>query len=142
MLLAPRTRVTKGKLGGKPFLFNPSAFHDSLPVQYNQIASAGISYPLLSYGGGQQRQVSFSLYLTDQVQPGITKEFIAHLHSYLPPSGKGYQFKAPPTIQFAFGWFVKDCKLAGMEIDYTAFSPDLQPIEATVQLTLLIIDIE
>jgi hypothetical protein len=140
MLLVPRNRVTKGKLGGKSFLFNPSAFHDNLAVQYNQISSAGISYPILTYGGGVQRDLSFTLYLNDALQPGITKEWAAHIHTFLPPSQQGFQFKAPPIIQFAFGWFVKDCYLTAAPIDYTEFSPDLEPTEATINITLLVIE--
>ena len=139
-LLAPRTKLTKGKLGGKPFQFNPDAFHDSIGVTYNQITTAGISYPLLSYGGGAQRQISFTLYLCDRFEKNATKDWIAHLNNFLPPANRkgAYQFVAPKMIQFAFGWFVKDCYLTGMEVDYIDFSPTLQPWEANVNLTLLI----
>lgn len=140
MQLSPRHKVTKAKLGGKSFLYNPSSFHDSISVTYNDLKTAGISYPIMVYGGGERRQITFEIYLNDKVEEGITKSFISHLHSFLPPARKkGYQFVSPKQIQFAFGWFVKDCYLTNMEIDYLAFSPSLQPIEASVQITLAII---
>lgn len=140
MLLAPKTKLTKGKIGGKAFQFNPASFQDNISVTYNPITSAGITYPLLSYGGGEVRQINFELFLCDRFEAGITKSFIAHLHSFLPQANaKGSKrFVAPKKIQFAFGWFVKDCFLAGLDVDYTDFSPTLQPWEATVRVTLTI----
>lgn len=140
MELVPRHKPVKAKLGGLEFLYNPTSFHDSHTVTYNDLKTAGISYPIMTYGGGERRNITFEVYLNDKVKPGITKKFIEHLQSYLPPARKeGYQFVSPKPITFAFGWFVKDCYLTNLEIDYTAFSPDLQPIEATVQITLAVI---
>lgn len=140
MQLVSRDKITKGTLGGRPFLYNPSSFQDSIAVTYNEVKTCGMSYPVPVYGGGEMRTINFDIYLNDKVEPGVTRKFISHLHGYLPPSRKkGYQFKAPPVLIFSFGWFVKDCRLQSMNIDYTAFSPDLQPIEATVNVTLLLI---
>ena len=140
MQLVSREKVTKGTLGGKPFLYNPASFQDSISVNYNEVQTCGMSYPALVYGGGAQRSINFDIYLNDKVEPGITRSFISHLHSYIPPAKKtGYQFKAPKKIVFSFGWFVKECYVQSMEIDYSAFSPQLQPIEATVNITLLLV---
>lgn len=138
--LVPRSKVTKAKLGGKSFLYNPAGFQDTIAVTYNDIKVPGMTYPIMTYGGGERRNISFEIYLTDKVKAGITKDFIAHLNTFLPVAGKaGYQFAAPRTISFAFGWFVKDCWLTNMDTQYTAFSPQLDPIEATVTVTLAII---
>jgi hypothetical protein len=140
MELTPRNYITKASLGGRKFLYNPNALNDSISVTYNDLKTAGISYPIMTYGGGERRPITFDIYLNDKVEEGITESFIAHLHSFVPPARKkGYRFKAPRTIRFAFGWFVKDCYLTNMDISYTAFSPDLRPIEATVTVTLAII---
>lgn len=140
MELVPKHKITKAKLGGKEFLYNPANFHDSQTITFNDLKTAGMSYPIMTYGGGERRTISFEIYLNDKVKAGITKEFIAHLNSYLPTARKtGYQFDSPSSLVFAYGWFVKDCRLINMEIDYTAFTPTLQPMEATVQLTLAVI---
>ena len=140
MQLVSRNKITKGTLGGKPFLYNPSSFQDSTQIVYNEVKTCGMSYPIPVYGGGEQRRITFDIYLNDKVENGITRSFTSHLRGFLPPERKaGYQFKAPKNIIFSFGWFVKECKLQGLDINYTAYSPDLRPIEATVSITLLII---
>lgn len=139
MQLVPNHKITKARLGGKPFLYNPKSFQDTIAVTYNDL-KMGMSYPVMTYGGGDRRTVTFDIYLNDYAEKGITKSFIAHLHSYLPPaSTKGYQFRGAKPISFAFGWFVKDCWLTEMNTNYTKFSPQLEPIEATVTVTLAII---
>lgn len=140
MNLVSRDKITKGTIGGKPFLYNPSSFQDSMGVNYTEVQTCGMSYPVPVYNGGQLRTITFDIYLNDKVEAGITRSFISHLHNYLPPARKtGYQFKAPPSFVFSFGWFVKECRLQKMDIDYTSYSPDLRPIEATVTVTLIII---
>lgn len=140
MELAPRTKVTKGRLGSLTFQFNPSGFVDNIGVNYNELTSAGISYPILTYGGGQTRTVSFTIYFNDKFGSGVTQKSIAILNNYLPPARKtGFQFVSPKSIIFAFGWFVKDCLLQSMQVEYLAFSPDLRPIEANVSVTLIVI---
>ena len=140
MYLVPRDKITKGTFGGKKFLYNPTSFTDTTAITYNEVKTCGMSYPAFVYGGGTARTITFDIYLTDQVEKGITRSFISHMRTFLPPEKKkGYQFKAPKTVVFSFGWFVKECHLQNMDVNYTAFSPELQPIEATVTVTLLII---
>lgn len=140
MFIVSRDKITKGTLGGKPFLYNPTEFSDSTKITYNEVKTCGMSYPAFVYGGGEARVVSFVLYLNDQKEPGITKSYIRHLHSFLPPERKkGYQFKSPKTIMFSFGWYVKECLLEGLDANYLAFSPTLEPIEAEVTVTLKLV---
>jgi Contractile injection system tube protein len=140
MQLSPTSVITKGKLGGMAFMYNPSSYTDSGGVNWNEMQSAGMSYPNLVYGGGRTRQLTFTIYLNDKVQTGITKRFIDNLEKFLPPARtKGYQFISAKTIQFAFGSFVKDCKLADINKEILAFSPQLVPIEANVTVVLNVI---
>lgn len=139
MQLTPRSKITKAKLGGRSFLYNPSSFQDNTSITYNEIKVPGMTYPIFGYGGGNSRTITFDIYLNDKVEAGITQSFISHLRNFIPPERKvGYQFKAPKMISFAFGWYVKDCWLKDININYSAFSPQLDPIEATVTVTLLI----
>lgn len=140
MRLGSAMKVTKGKLGGITFMYNPTAFTDNQGVNWNELTTAGMSYPAYTYGGGKARTITFVIYLNDKVQPKITDTFMRRLEKYLPtPSKKGYLFKAPSTIQFAFGSFVKDCKLVDMNCEVISFSPALVPIEANVSVTLNVI---
>jgi Contractile injection system tube protein len=140
MRLAPRSRITKGKLGGLSFMYNPSTFTDSQSVNWVDLTTAGMTYPEMVYGGGNTRTITFTIFVSDKIQPGITKRFKDHLQKYLPPKrSSAYNFKSPPNIQFAFGWFVVDCKLLTLDFEHTKFSPSLQPIEGNITVTLNVI---
>lgn len=133
-------KITKGKLGGKTFLYNPPEITEDSTVTYNEVKTSGMSYPALVYGGGEVKTISFTIYLNDQKKQGATKDFIKHLDSYLPKERKsGYQFKAPKSLKFAFGWYVKTCRLQSMSKRIIAFSPKLTPIEAEIDVVLAVI---
>lgn len=136
--LAPSTTVTKGKLGGMKFMYNPTTYSDSQSVTYNDQAITGMSYPNIIYQGGNTRTISFVIYLSDKVQNGITEKFIKNLQTYLPKTGLKNRFAAPKKIRFAFGRFVKDCYLVGVEPEPRKFSPSLKMIEANVTVTLIV----
>lgn len=140
MNLVSREKITKGTLGGRSFLYNPTTFQDMTSVTYNSVKTCGMSYPVPVYGGAEMRTVTFTLYLDDQVEAGVTKSFISHLRSFLPPErAVGYQFVTSKKIRFSYGWFVKDCYLQDLSINYTSVSNTLQPISAEVEVTLIII---
>lgn len=144
--LPSRNVVTKARLGGKEFLYNPNEFTDNIGVEYSDIKAPGMSYPIIGYAGGKTRTIQFTIYLNGRdprfknMDEGAeyVKQWIAHLHSYIPPAG-GTQFRSPPRLEFAFGWFVKETLLQDMQIRYKAFTPNLQPLEAEVDITLIII---
>jgi len=150
-LSLPKDFVTPAYLGGhgremKKFIYNPSNFSDSIRVNYKEISSPGISYPVITYAGGATRRISFEIYLNgralgvgDDEGAEKVKEWIAHLHAYLPPAN-GSQFHVPPLIDFSFGWFVKTCVLESMDpIQYQMFTQKLQPLVAIVPVRLIII---
>lgn len=140
MDIVRRDKITKGTLAGKKFLYNPTGFEDNTTVTYNQVRTAGMSYPAFVYGGAEARAINFTIYLNDAVEPGITKSFISHLRNFVPSERKkGFQFKAPKKLIFSFGWYVKECHLENINTRYLAFSPELMPIEAEVDVTLLLI---
>jgi hypothetical protein len=140
MDFAPKYTVTKASLGGMKFLYNPNAITDTESIIYNDLKTAGISYPIQVYGGGDTRIISFDVFLSDKVQAGITKKFIQNLEKYLPPRNKNsYTFKTPSSIRFAYGWLVVDCYLYSLQKNITAFSPSLEPIEATLNVSLKVI---
>lgn len=140
MELVPRTKITKAKLGGKSFQYNPNTYSDKTSTTFNEIKTPGISYPILAYGGGNTRNITFEIYLNDKMEKGVTESFIRHIRAYIPVEAKkGYQFKAPKPITFAFGQLVKDCWLVDLEVTPTAFAPNLDRIEATITVTLAII---
>lgn len=120
------------------FQYNPEEFTDSIGVNFAPLESPGMSYPMFQYIGGKAREVTFELFLDAYEDPArlkVTKP-IAFLNSFLPTADSGKTFSPPPTLTFAWGWFVKNCILVDMQIRYTQFDTHLQPTRATVAITL------
>lgn len=134
-----RNNATKQSM---QFQFNPEMFNDKLGVEYASLDSPGMSYPMFQYLGGKAREVSFELFLDayeDKTRMKVRKP-IAFLHSFLPANNSGKKFSPPPTLTFAWGWFVKKCILTDLDINYTMFDAQLNPIRATVQISLLVLE--
>lgn len=144
LILPPKREITKGRLGGKPFLYNPSSFKDNIRINYAEIAPPGISYPIPQYVGGELRTIEFTLYFNAKSYNGSSvvgseyiKQWIAFLNNYLPKANS--QYTKPKILEFAFGWFVKNTYLKSMITDYLGFTYDLQPAEANIDIILIII---
>lgn len=123
------------------FQYNPPEFEDSHMVNYAPLTSPGMSYPMFQYVGGEVRRVTFELFLDAREDPtrSLVKKHIAFLHDFIPRANSGKAFTPPAIMVFAFGWFVKNCLLEDMKIRYEMFDEELNPIRATVQLTLAVI---
>lgn len=136
-----RARITKGRIGRVEFQYNPELFSDNIGVEWSTVKGAGASYPIPVYSGGQLRTIDFTIYIDGVEKPGYVRKVVNELHTYIPQAKTGgkYQFQSPKSLIFAFGWFVKECLLQSMQIEYNMFTPDLQPLRATIQLTLIII---
>lgn len=144
LLLPARDQVSRGLLGGKPFLYNPTSFKDTIGVEYVQIKSPGISYPIPQYVGGELRTINFTLYFNykGQTETGLVgaeyiRLWIAFLNNYLPKANS--QYNRPKILEFAFGWFVKNTYLQSMNTDYMGFTYSLQPAEVSIDLSLIIL---
>jgi hypothetical protein len=124
------------------FQYNPPEFNDKLGVEYAQLDSPGMSAPMFQYIGGKARSVTFELFLDAYEDPErmMVRTPIAFLHSFVPPADAGKSFSPPPTLIFAWGWFVKRCILNDLDINYTMFDSQLNPIRATVGVTLTILE--
>lgn len=144
--MIPRPQVVRGRLGGRPFLYNPSSYRESVGAEYQEIRSPGISYPIIAYSGGRVRRIEFSLYINgrgldqgDDAGADYVMEWIAFLKSFLPQAGQR-QFTTPPILEFAFGPTVEQTVLESMEpINYTLFTKDLKPLEVTIPISLIVV---
>lgn len=65
-----RGKLTKGYLAAADnpslsvrFQYNPEMFTDNISVEYKEIRSPGITYPLYQYVGGEARSIEFTLFL-------------------------------------------------------------------------------
>lgn len=127
------------------FQYNPEKFSDKQQVNYAQIKSPGMSYPRFQYIGGEARSINFDLFLdaTDwpraDIENSPIRQTINFLNNFTPDANSGSQFTQPPTLIFGFGWFVKECLFVQFDTDYELFTPELQPLRATLHLTLTLI---
>ena len=118
----------------KPFIYNPTTFSNSRSVNYTSIKSAGSSYPLTQYVNGNEKQISFELFLYDKVGNKVN-EYIDFLNTFLPV--KGTRFNVPPTLIYSFGNYVSECVLLSLETEYTDFDINLKPTSAKVKISLM-----
>jgi hypothetical protein len=124
------------------FQYNPEQFNDDIGVEYREIKSPGISYPIYQYVGGETRSIEFTLFLDNMENQGGTnkiRETINYLNTFLPPANMAVRYYPPPEVIFGFGWFVKRCILVAMPTRYTMFDRKLQPLRAEVDVRLNII---
>lgn len=124
------------------FQYNPEEFNDDISVEYREIRSPGISYPIYQFVGGEPRTIEFTLFLDNMENKGGTnkvRETINYLNTFLPAANRATRYNPPPELIFAFGWFVKPCILVAMPTRYTMFDRSLQPLRAEVDVQLRII---
>ncbi|MBO8161158.1 MAG: hypothetical protein H0Z24_05930 [Thermosipho sp. (in: Bacteria)] len=136
-------KISKAKLiiNGKimSFPFNPEKFRKAVGIEYSEIKSAGTNYPINQFSGGKTAEITFDIYLNAREGHDV-KGFIAFLNDGLPYERYTPPFNVPPPdVIFAYGWFVKRCKIKEFTTDYTMFDRDLNPLEAKINLTLIIV---
>lgn len=119
--------------------FNPTSFRKSVSVEYAETAGATSNYPIMQYSGGVTPVIEVEFYLNARSEGHDLKGVIAVLQDALPWERSKLPVNAPPhPIIFAYGWFVKKCRLVNLDIDYTMFDKNLEPIEARVKMSLKI----
>lgn len=139
MNIISRDKITRARLGNYTFLYNPENYTESTSIKYNEVTTCGMSYPRVVFGGSDLKTITFTVYLNDQVMSGVTKSFFRFIDSYLPKRTKTHIFKPPKDIKFVFGSYVRTCKIQSVEKRPMSFSAKLTPIEAEVDITLIMI---
>lgn len=124
--------------GIKKFIYNPSSFGTSRNVDYVEISAPGSSYPHFQYARGENKTVKLDLFLKD-INGGETKSYVSFLEELVPKEDSTSKFKKPPLVLFAFGSFIEKCILTGLNVEYEEFDTSLNPTQATVSLSLVVI---
>jgi hypothetical protein len=145
VLKLPTEAIVKGRLGGRKFQYNPPQFSDNLNMKIQDIASPGISYPVVEVLGAETETIKFDLYLNgrglfqgDDKGADYVEDWIKFLQGYMPPQKQTkIQFFKQKTIEYAFGPYVKTCRLKSMPIDRTGFTRDARTLEATIHISLV-----
>lgn len=99
------------------FQFNPTSMPYGRSANYTEIKSAGMSYPLTQYTGGNAREFSFDVFYYDRPYTGKIKKALKFLEALLPPEKNTASFKKPPSFTLAYGYFVKNYVLTQLNVN-------------------------
>lgn len=146
-----RGRITVIETGiTRNFMFNPPEIVDTKNVNWGQLDVPGASHPVYQYGTGGERNITFELYLDGDrgrydrldTQEDISVETeIKFYRSLVYPAKYNETFEAvyPHTLLFSFGQYVDNlhCIMKAPPVVRVLYwNPKLQPVRATVQITL------
>lgn len=118
------------------FQFNPTSVPYSRGAEYSEIKAPLMSYPLTQYAGGTSRSFKVELFMYDRPSSGKIEEARLKLESYLPPEYNDPEFIKPPSLTFAFGYFVKKCVLEQLEVNDELFDENGNPTQTRFTLSL------
>lgn len=116
--------------------FNPTSIPYSRSVNFTEIKSPGMNYPLTQYSGGNAREFDIELFFYDRPYSGKIDRARKYLLGLLPPENNKSGFKKPPTFTFAYGYFVKKLVVTSLDIDDQWLDEDGHPIMTTFKLSV------
>jgi len=119
----------------KYFMFNPTAFSESVTVNYSTISGVGSAYPMLEFGSGSANSIPLEIYLRGT--PDEVKSWVKWLKSFVPAKSTRTTFEPPHLLRLALGDYSADCVMSAITVKYTEFDESLKAIEATVSVTLI-----
>lgn len=136
---------------GRTFMFNPTEIKDNKGVNYGSLDLPGMSHPVLQYGSGGERVISFQLYLDGdrgKVARGgaanldlSVEEDILFYRSLLYPvefDVSGIRSIYPPNVLFSYGPLFKAVKCVVTKANVTVkyWTPQGEPVRATIDMEL------
>lgn len=120
----------------KNFMFNPSELKFERGATYSEITSPGLSYPLIQYVRGNIITFSVPLYIYDKPYSGEVQVWEEFLNSFVPPTTNISGYIKPDEMLFVMGNTIRNCVVDSLSTQYTGFTGDLIPNEATFTLNL------
>ena len=156
MPIGEQPTVTRGRLTvlskgySRVFMFNPPEVSDDKSVAYGTLSMPGASHPVIQYGSGGERVISFQVYLDgDRGRYGREEQRVSisvedHIRFYqsmlYPAELSMGDMKAvfPYLLLFNFGPLYRDvaCVLKAAPLRVSYWSPHLEPVRATMGLAL------
>lgn len=116
--------------------FNPESVPYERGANFNDISSPGMSYPLTQYSGGKVREFSVEVFMYDRPYSGKIDTARKFFEDLLPPEYNKSGFKKPPTVTFAYGYFVKVCVLTNLSVNDEMLNENGKPVITRFTLTL------
>jgi hypothetical protein len=103
---------------------------------FSDIDSPGMSYPLTQYSGGKVREFTVEVFMYDKPYSGKINTARKFFEALMPPEYNKSSFKKPPTVTFAYGYFVKVCVLKKLKVNDEWLDSYGRPIRTRFTLTL------
>lgn len=122
------------------FQYNPEAFEYSRSATYSEMASPGMSYPVLQYVHGNSRSFPIELFMFDKPYSGVIPKQKSFYEGLLPPETNSITYTMPPTALFAYGDFIKKVVVEDLAIKIEEYNQNGNPIMARFTLTLRQVD--
>lgn len=116
--------------------FNPEKVPYERGVNFSSIESPGMCYPLTQYTGGAARTFDVELFYYNKhfYEEDISKarKFFENL---MPPE-RNKKYTKPPTVTFAYGYFVKTCVVTKFKVLDDLLDEDGEPSITHFTVTL------
>lgn len=131
----------------KVFMFNPSSVADSKSPEYGWQSPVGASHPVPQWGAGGKRTISFDLHLDGDrgqlARGGNTLDISDEIRFYqsllyAQQYDNGFAAVSPSKVLFTMGTLYQgvECVVEKADPKITQFTPRMEPIRATISLTL------
>lgn len=119
-----------------PFQFNPTNLSYSRGASYADISAPGMAYPDTQFVKGEARSFPVTLFLYDNPNTGVIKEYLKFIGGFLTPESNESGYTKPPMMTFCFGYFIRKCVLENLDVNIELFDDDGEPTQATLTLQL------
>lgn len=116
--------------------FNPTTVPYEREVSFNDVSSPCMSYPLIQYSGGRSREFTVEVFMYDKPYSGKIDAARKFFEDLMPPEYNKSGFKKPPTVTFAYGYFVKVCVLTKLGVNDELLNENGKPVITRFTLSL------
>ena len=131
----------------RDFMFNPNMIVDGKPATFGVVSIGGSSHPIYQFGSGDEHAISFELYLDgDRGRVGKVRDTLSIADdlnwykslTYPDTYNNGIAAVAPQKVLWTFGNYATSVLVivVSAQINVTMFTPDLDPVRATIAIEL------
>lgn len=124
-----KKQITRGKLGSLRFQINPTELSRSTGGVLNEVSSPNTRKPIVVYGGGSNKVISFELYLNTRHQNKLQTNIKKYIETF-----ENYSEKGEVVV---FTYMGESRKVLIESVDTTILGMNNNTItEATISLSL------
>lgn len=122
--------VIKGKLGDLKFQINPTEVSVSVGGNYSEITAPGMKNPIHVYGSGNNKVISFDLYLNARHMNKLPYTIQTYLDTFSKYANEG------EVVVFTYMGKSQKVLVYSYSANIMSLDSELNPTEATISLEL------